>query len=216
MASSNDKSQSFSESADEQRERRLQRRRERDRARRAAETAEQREERLARRRVRDRARRAAQTVEQRQACQERRRYRLNVESVESREARLQQMRINQRERLAAESVEEREDRRQRASERETCANREEPFKQRSVQMKMRRFHDYFATLNSPKCSTCYVQNLSLVFSFVPQPLSVCDAIETSIRQSYTPLLIAWTQAHYLPSYRSVNSLFLAIIMVHSI
>ena len=64
------------------------------------------------------------------------------------------MRINQSERLAAESVKEREDRRQRASKRETHANRGQPFKQCSVQMKMRKFHDYFATLNSPKCSTC--------------------------------------------------------------
>ena len=56
--------------------------------------------------------------------------------------------------VAAESTEEREDRRQHVNERETRANREQPFKQRSVQMKMRKFHDYFATLNSPKCSTC--------------------------------------------------------------
>ena len=128
---------------------------------------------MAKRRVRDRARRAAQTAEQRQACLQRRRDRLNVESTEEREARLQQMRdrlaaesagerearlqrmrSNQSERLAAESIEEREDRRQRVNERETHANREEPFKQCSVQMKMRKFHEYFVTLNSPKCSTC--------------------------------------------------------------
>ena len=76
------------------------------------------------------------------------RERLAAESTEEREARLQRMRINESERLAAESVEERE------GEREVRANREQPFKQYSVQMKMRRFHEYFATLNSPKCLTC--------------------------------------------------------------
>jgi formylmethanofuran dehydrogenase subunit E len=62
------------------------------------------------------------------------------------------MSTNQSERLAAES--KRQDRRQRASERETHANREQPFQQRSVQMKMRRFHDFFVTLNFSKCLTC--------------------------------------------------------------
>ena len=56
-----------------------------------------------------------------------------------REARLQRMKINQSERLAAESLEEREERLHQASEREPYPNREQPFKQCSVQMKMRRF-----------------------------------------------------------------------------
>ena len=64
------------------------------------------------------------------------------------------MKINQSERLAAESLEEREERLHQASEREPYPNREQPFKQCSVQMKMRRFHEYFCSLNSPRCSMC--------------------------------------------------------------
>ena len=52
------------------------------------------------------------------------------------------MRINQSERLAAESVEERVDRWRCACKREIRASREEPSKQCSVQMKMKRFHEY--------------------------------------------------------------------------
>ena len=65
--------------------------------------------------------------------------RLPAESAEQREARLLQVSTNQHERLAAESDEERKLRRQRANERETHTSREQPFKQRSVQMKMRVF-----------------------------------------------------------------------------
>ena len=54
------------------------------------------------------------------------------------------MRINQSERLAAESDEERVDRWRCACKREIRANSEEPSKQCSVQMKMKRFHEYFA------------------------------------------------------------------------
>ena len=79
--------------------------------------------------------------------------RLGAESAEQREARLLQVSTNQCERLAAESVEERESRQQRVNKRETHANREQPFKQRSIQMKMRSFRNYFASLSSPKCST---------------------------------------------------------------
>ena len=138
-----------SESADE-REARLQQMRDRL----AAESADEREARL--QQMRDRL--ATESAEEREARLQRMRInqseRLAAESTEDREARLLRLSTNQRERLAAESVEEREDRRQRASERETCASREQQFKKCSVQMKMRRFHNYFATLNSPKCSTC--------------------------------------------------------------
>ena len=49
---------------------------------------------------------------------------------------------------------QRDARKQCASERDTDASREEPFKQHFVQLKMRRFHNHFICLNSPKCSTC--------------------------------------------------------------
>ena len=61
-------------------------------------------------------------------------------------------------RLARESAEEREARlrwMQLASHREGDANREQLFKQRSVQMKLRRSHQHFASLSFPKCSTCF-------------------------------------------------------------
>ena len=151
MASSSE--QLESNSSEEQRQRRLQRRRERERARRASETAQQREERLGRRRVRDRARRAAQTVQQRQASQQRRSNRQNAESAQEREDRLLQLRVNQRQRLAAESLEERE---RRLQERDTqttqCTG--EQFRQSSVQLKMKRFHECFTSLSPQKCFTC--------------------------------------------------------------
>ena len=56
--------------------------------------------------------------------------------------------------MAAESIEEKEERRQRARERYTRTSREEPFKQCSVHLKMRRFHEHFTSLSSPMCSTC--------------------------------------------------------------
>ena len=66
------------------------------------------------------------------------------------------MSANQRERTAAKSIEEREERRQRARERDTGTSREEPFKQQYMQLKMRRFHEHFASLtcSSSMCSTC--------------------------------------------------------------
>ena len=91
------------------------------------------------------------------------RERLATESAEERAARLQQVSANQRERLATESAEERVARllHVRANQRErraaessslTHATIEEPFKQRSVQLKMRKFHEHFASLSSSECS----------------------------------------------------------------
>lgn len=139
-------------SVEERRERRLQRRRERDRERRATETAQEREKRLAKRRVRDRARRAARSVEQKEAFLQQRRDRLATESAEERQFRLQSLSAHQRDRLAIESAEDREARLQR--DRERGVHFSAAFKQRSVQMKMRRFHDSLATLSSLKCFTC--------------------------------------------------------------
>ena len=91
--------------------------------------------------------------EQRQAHLQRRRQRVAAESTEQRAARLQQVSANQRERLATESAEEREarllhvcanqrERRAAVSSSLTHATIEEPFKQRSVQLKMRKFHEH--------------------------------------------------------------------------
>ena len=128
------------------------------RERRAAETVKERQQRLEHMSANQRDRRAAETVEERQQRLEHmsanQRERLAAETVEEREARLQRTSANQCERRAAESIEEREERWQRASERDTRTTREEPFKQRSVQLKMRRFHEHFASLSSPTCSTC--------------------------------------------------------------
>ena len=81
---------------------------------------------------------AAESPEQRQARVQRmsdnQRERQATETPEGRQAKLQRMSGNQRERLATESVSERL---QLPSGRETGASREQPFKQRSVQMKMR-------------------------------------------------------------------------------
>ena len=93
------------------------------------------------------------------------RERLAAESAEEREARLLHVSANQRERLGAESAEEREarllhvsanqrERRTAESSELTRSSREEPFKQCSVQLKMRKFHEHFTSLSSPKCSTC--------------------------------------------------------------
>ena len=68
--------------------------------------------------------------------------RLAAESAEEREARLLRASANQRQRRAVESSQL------------TRSSREEPFKQRSVQLKMRKFHEHFASISSPKCSTC--------------------------------------------------------------
>ena len=97
------------------------------------------------------------------------RERYATESAEERAARLQQVSANQHERLATESAEEREarflhvcanQRERRAAESSslTHATIEEPFKQRSVQLKMRKFHEHFASLGSPKCIQCMVNS----------------------------------------------------------
>ena len=94
---------------------------------------------------------------------------LATESAEERAVRLQQVSANQRERLATESAEEREARllHIRANQRErraaessslTHATIEEPFKQCSVQLKMRKFHEHFASLSSPKCIQCMLNS----------------------------------------------------------
>ena len=80
--------------------------------------------------------------------------RLATESAEEREARLQQMSTRQRERLAVETNQQREDRLQHASERDREQSQLVLFEQRSVQVKMRRFHTHFASMNSSRCSTC--------------------------------------------------------------
>lgn len=80
--------------------------------------------------------------------------RLATESVKRREARLLQLSTNQRDRLSDETVQQREATLQRASKRDTYTSGEEPFKRCSVLLKMRRFHNYFAFLTSPKCLTC--------------------------------------------------------------
>ena len=116
---------------------------------------------------------AAESSEEREARLQWMQDRLASESAAEKEGRLQRMRINPSERLVAESVEEREDRRQRARERGTQANRG-PLKQRSVQMKIRKLREYFVTLLQ---SVPHVQNLSLVFSCILQPLSISDIVE---------------------------------------
>ena len=74
---------------------------------------------------------------------------LAAESAEEREAKLQRLSSNQRERLAAESAENREARLQYDRERESRSRTQfEPFKRRSVQLKMRRFHESLASLSS--------------------------------------------------------------------
>ena len=86
-----------------------------------------------------------------------------TKSAEERAARLQQVSANHRERLATEEREARllhvranqRERRAAKSSSLTHATIEEPFKQRSVQLKMRKFHEHFASLSSPKCSTCF-------------------------------------------------------------
>ena len=142
---------------EEQREIRLQHLSINQHERLATETEEQRDVRLQRLSINQHERLATETEEQRDVRLQRlsinQHERLATETEEQREVRLQQLSINQRERLAAETEEQREDRLQRISERETPAT-DQPFKQRSVQMKMRRFHDYFASLSSPSCSTC--------------------------------------------------------------
>ena len=71
--------------------------------------------------------------------------------VSWREARLQQISARQRGQLAVETDEEREDRLQRSREQSSQVLL---FEQRSIQVKMRRFHAHFALLNSSRCSTC--------------------------------------------------------------
>ena len=136
----------------------------------ATESAEERAARLQQVSANQRERLATESAEERaarlQQVRANQRERLATESAEERAARLQQVSANQRERLATESAEEREarllhvrtnQRERRAAESSslTCATIEEPFKQRSVQLKMRKFHEHFASLSSPKCSTCF-------------------------------------------------------------
>ena len=197
----------------EEREARLQQMRDRL----AAESSVERETRLQQMRINQSETLAAESTEEREARLLRMQDRLAAESAGEREARLQRMRINQSERLAAESVEEREDRRQRASGRETHANREEPLKQCSVQMKMRKFHENFATLNSSKCSTCSESFPCIKLCF---PITECMRC---YRDKHTPKL--YSSANVMdpgpsPSQLQVSKFiyFLAtiIIVVHSI
>ena len=69
---------------------------------------------------------------------------------------LLQLSTNQRERLPDETVEQREARLQHVGERSARASGEEPFKERSVHLKMKSFHEYFTSLSSPKCSNLYI------------------------------------------------------------
>ena len=113
----------------------------------AAESTQEREARL--QGMRDRL--ATKSTQEREARLQRMRDRLAAESVEEREARLQQMSARQHGRLAVETDEEREDRLQRSREQSSQVLL---FEQRSIQVKMRRFHAHFALLNFSRCSTC--------------------------------------------------------------
>ena len=80
--------------------------------------------------------------------------RLAAESAKEREARLQQMSTRQRGRLAVATDEEREDRLQRSREQSSQVLL---FEQRSIQVKMRRFHAHFALLNTHAHFECLMQ-----------------------------------------------------------
>ena len=156
-------------------ERKLQRRRERERAHRASETAAEKEERLRKRRVRDRANRASESKEQREARLQRKRTRLAAQTGQHRESRLQGLSARQNERLAAETPEQREARLEDMSIRQNERLAAETPEQRaarlqhnrdqhshlplldqpSIQSKMLKFHEHFATLRIPTCPTCH-------------------------------------------------------------
>ena len=129
----------------------------------ATESVEEREARLQQMSTRQRERLATESAEEKEARLQQMRDRLATESAEEREVRLQQMSTCQRERLAVETNQQREDRLQRASERDREQSQLVLFEQRSVQVKMRRFHAHFASLNSSRCSTCSESSPGLQF-----------------------------------------------------
>ena len=108
------------------------------RERRAAESAEQRAARLQQISTAECERRAAVSAEQRAAWLQQisttQSERVAPESAKEREARLVHTSANQRQGTAVESSQL------------TRSSREEPFKQRSVQLRMRKFHEHFDTL----------------------------------------------------------------------
>ena len=210
-------------------------RRAKDRARRAAQTEEQRQDCLQRRR--SRLVRAAESTEKREDRLRQMRIdqheRRAVESTVEREDRLRHMRIDQRERRADESTEEREDRLRQmridqyarravetidhrdarllqvsANQGELYATRRDlPYKQHSIQLKIRRFHDYFATYNYSKCSTC-------LESF--PGLQLCSSTEECMRCSrdtYIPKVYSSTNnmnPGLLPLQLQVNTCILSV------
>ena len=129
----------------------------------ATQSVEEREARLQQMSTRQRERLATESAEEKEARLQQMRDRLVTESAEEREVRLQQMSTCQRERLAVETNQQREDRLQRASERDREQSQLMLFEQRSVQVKMRRFHAHFASLNSSRCSTCSESSPGLQF-----------------------------------------------------
>ena len=110
------------------------------RERRAAELAEQRVVRLQQISTAECERRAAVSAEQRAAWLQKmsttQSERLAAESAKEREARLIHTSANQRQRTAVES----------SQLTRSSRDSEEPFKQRSVQLRTRKFHEHFDTL----------------------------------------------------------------------
>ena len=116
-------------------------------------------------------------------------------------------------RLAAESAEEREDRLQHARERETGLSRGQSFKKRSVQMKMRRFHQYFASLSSSNCSTC-----SESFPGIQLHSSTTECMRCS-RDKHTPKLYSSANnmdPGSLPSQLQVSTAASTIVIIEKL
>ena len=107
----------------------------------AKERLQQRRDRLNAETSHEREARLQQIQREREARLQQMRDRLATKTPRERETRLQRMSAWQHERLTEESVQDR-------------VSSSQLYKQRSVQQKMRRFHAYFHSLDSPTCSTC--------------------------------------------------------------